>query len=267
MCPCLADLGRFGNFGNGGDWYDHARSIGLPTSRYPQVGWLASFHVSPPFGDVGLIIGINNDGTITRWGANWHLDEQFSTDFVPADLITGCFLPPCECTGPTGQVISRTGATGQPQQATLLAARCQTFIWDILGGKVCFDGFIATIAMFGGVALLVAGAIIVAVWTVRNTTAGREVAKSTRAVSDVAPRSPQRVRQAPTGRRSAEETAASRQRVQASRVRAAARRRPAPTPTRRRAASREEAMQALRENRQLTPEQARALGATEVPKE
>lgn len=261
MCPCLGNTSQYGNFGDGGNWYSHAQQIGLPTSPGPVAGWLASFDVYPPYGDVGLVLSVNNDGTLTRYGMNWHLDGAMTIDKVPTNLVIGSFEPPCACTGPDGRMVTQLLATSSGQ--------CHTFTWSLFGGTICFDGALAVVAMVGGLALLVTGLVLVAVWTARKTAGGRVAVQSANVTAQATQRAAQPVRRAPTGKRSPAESAASQQRVRTARVRAATRQRG--TPTRRtttaRVASREQAMQALRENRQLSPEEARAIGATEVPKE
>ncbi|MBO0836222.1 MAG: hypothetical protein J2P28_12070, partial [Actinobacteria bacterium] len=82
------------NLGNGGDWYGVAAGLGWPHQQGQAVpGWLASFNVDPPYGDVGLVEAVNGD-QLLRNGVNWHLNGQWSRDWVAVDLVRGSFLPP-----------------------------------------------------------------------------------------------------------------------------------------------------------------------------
>jgi len=195
--------------------------------------------------------------TITIYGANWRLDGAFSVDKAPRNAFIGCFQSPCACTGPSGQ----------PIEAELFASsagNCRTFSWSLFGGSVCFDGVIGVVALVGGVALAVAGLVIIAVQATQSS-GGRQAVRGARITGEAAQTITRPIRRAPRGPRTTEETAASRQRVATARARAATRRGQQPVKTTRtRTATREEAMQALQENRPLTPEQARAIGATEV---
>lgn len=160
MFPCLQNLGQYGNFGNGGDWYNHAQSIGLPTSTQPQQGWLASFRTggwpSGP-GDVGLIMSVNNDGTVTRFGTNWHMDGGWTTDRVQQSLIIGCFNPPCAGTG-------RPESAGVSASNFLASANCHTFSWNFpLGISLCFDSLVSMAAVGGGALIILAGLIVLIV--------------------------------------------------------------------------------------------------------
>lgn len=158
MCPCLQNLSTYGNFGNGGDWYAHAQSIGLPTSVSPQTGWLASFSTGGwpnGDGDVGMIVSVNTDGTLTRYGTNWHMDLKWSTDRVKQSLMIGCFKPPCDC----------AVANGMPVSAALFSSsgNCHTFKWDLaLGQSVCFDGIVGMLSVGGGLLLMATGLVILA---------------------------------------------------------------------------------------------------------
>lgn len=161
MCSCLQNLSQYGNFGNGGDWYAHAQSIGLETDTQPHVGWLASFAVSgwpDGPGDVGLIVAIDPAGkTITRYGTNWHLDGSWSVDVIPAHYVIGSFKPPCNCIGPSNTVYSGTGSGTQ-------AANCMTFDWhwSILNQNIdfCFDGLVGMAATGGGLILMAVGVLV-----------------------------------------------------------------------------------------------------------
>lgn len=160
MCSCLQNLSQYGNFGNGGDWYAHAQSIGLTTDTAPHVGWLASFNVSgwpDGPGDVGLIVAIDPIGkTVTRYGTNWHLDGSWSTDVIQDHLVIGSFQPPCNCLGANATLFSSKGG---PQ-----SANCMTFDWHwSLAGQsidLCFDGIVGMVATGGGILLMTAGAIV-----------------------------------------------------------------------------------------------------------
>lgn len=174
MFPCLQSLGQYGNFGNGGDWFDHAQSIGLPTSKTPQPGWLASFATegwpSGP-GDVGLIVSVNNDGTITRYGTNWHGDGKWSTDKVHASIVIGSFQAPC-----SGSNLPAAAANASTMaSASQSSADCQTFKWQFpLGISLCFDSLIG-MAAFGGGALLMAAGLLVIVMGATNQTPSLQV--------------------------------------------------------------------------------------------
>lgn len=159
MCPCLGNVSQYGNFGNGGDWFSHAQSIGLPTSQAPQVGWLASFSVDgwpDGPGDVGLIVSVNPDNTVTRYGTNWHLDGSWSYDKVSTNSIIGTFKAPCACTG--GNVTY--SQTGQAQGA----GNCATFSWQLNVGPLntqwCFDGVIGMLAVAGGLLIIAVGLVV-----------------------------------------------------------------------------------------------------------
>lgn len=162
MCPCLQNRGKYGNFGNGGDWFAHAKSIGLPISSTPVQGWLASFATTgwpDGPGDVGMIVSVNNDGTVTRYGTNWHLDQQWSTDPVKASLVIGCFKPPCDCSNPGTGTLFSTGTSNSTDQTN-----CRTFKWQwsLLGQNMtlCFDNLIGMFAVGGGLLLVAAGVFI-----------------------------------------------------------------------------------------------------------
>ena len=155
MFPCLQNLSVYGNFGNGGDWYHHASEIGLSTSVQPVAGWLASFSTNgwpSGTGDVGLIQSVNNDGTVTRYGVNWHMDGKWSTDRVSASIVIGSFQPPCNSSGV--QTLSTSGGSQ--------SGGCHTFSMSFpLGlGSICFDGVIGIAAVGGGMLMMIAGAIV-----------------------------------------------------------------------------------------------------------
>jgi surface antigen len=162
MFPCLQNLAQYGNFGNGGDWFNHAQSLGLETSTNPQQGWLASFRTGgwpSGTGDVGLIVSVNNDGTVTRYGTNWHMDGQWSTDRVSQSLVIGSFKPPCVGTGTVASGIASASnvlmSTNQP---------CRTFAWNFpLGVTLCFDTLLAMAAVGGGSLVILAGLIVIIV--------------------------------------------------------------------------------------------------------
>lgn len=211
--PCLQDTGRFGDFGDGGNWYAHALGLNLPTSTVPRQGWLASFDVDPPFGDVGAILSVSADGSsITRWGANWHLDGAMSVDVVPARLMTGCFLPPCPGTGPDGGVLASS-----TQQASTLTAHCNTFAWNIGSFNLCFDGVIGGLAVVAGIGLILAGSILLVAMTLRSST--RELVEPSPAA---VPTNPPETQPPSVVVETPEQASAAR--VQRSRVRAAQRR-------------------------------------------
>lgn len=158
MFPCLQNTGLYGNFGNGGDWFNHAQSIGLQTSATPVPGWLASFKTEgwpDGTGDVGLILSVNSDGTITRYGVNWHLDGQWSTDKVQQSLVIGSFKPPCTASSlpaAAAQLMSTSSSAG---------GNCQTFQWQLpLGVSLCFDSVIGMLSIGGGMLLMAAGIIV-----------------------------------------------------------------------------------------------------------
>lgn len=163
MCSCLQNLSKYGNFGNGGDWFAHAKSIGLETTPNAKVGWLASFSVSgwpDGPGDVGLIVAVNpTNNTVIRYGVNWHLDGTWSTDVVPANYVIGSFKPPCDCVGSGGQIYNKD--PNQPQGSS----GCVTWKWhfDLPAGQaidLCFDNVIGMVATAGGMLLIATGLIV-----------------------------------------------------------------------------------------------------------
>lgn len=154
MFPCLQNISQYGNFGNGGDWFAHAQQIGLPTSPSPVAGWLASFSTegwpSGP-GDVGLIQSVNNDGTVTRYGVNWHMDGKWSTDRIRQSLIIGAFQPPCSVSASSGiQTLSSTSSSGCRWQWT-------GQLFGPFNISVCFDGLVGLIAFAGGITIITIG--------------------------------------------------------------------------------------------------------------
>lgn len=161
MCSCLQNTSKYGDFGNGGDWYSHAVSLGFQTDTQPHIGWLCSFAVEgwpDGPGDVGLCVNVNSD-TITRYGVNWHLDGSWSLDNVSRSSIIGCFKAPCNCiaSGNTVYTSSPQGATG-----------CMTFGWNVLGQTLCFDGIVGLIATGGGLMLMSLGLVLLVIGTMSS---------------------------------------------------------------------------------------------------
>lgn len=167
MCQCLQNIAQYGNFGNGGDWFAHAQSIGLETSNTPNVGWLVSLSTlgwpDGP-GDVGLVIGVKPNGDIIRYGVNWHQDGKWSTDTVSAHMVIGSFKPPCACIGPAGaQLFSANSSSPQG------TAPCMTFRWQwsLLGQNIdlCFDPIVGMVSVVGGIAIMAVGAFVLMIAT------------------------------------------------------------------------------------------------------
>ena len=190
------------NLGNGGEWYGNAVALGWPNSPQPRVGWLASFNVAPPYGDVGLITAINGDGTVQRYGVNWHLDGQWSSDRVPIDYVIGSFLPYGAFVDPTGGPLASSlglATVGAPERQVASGARglaCR-FGWTVpritifpglhqslplgqsvnvpkweISPNVCLDGVVGVAAWAAGLAC-VAGAVLIAARRPVQRTAGR----------------------------------------------------------------------------------------------
>jgi surface antigen len=176
LCSCLQNTSQYGNFGNGGDWFDHAKSIGLEVSAVAQAGWLASFRVmgwpDGP-GDVGLILSVNPDNTVTRYGTNWHQDGQWSTDKVKSDLVIGSFKPPCSC------IVHGTPLSASSSDSGV----CHTFKWklgSIAGaniGEICFDGLVGLVTIAGGLILMASG-IALLIIAASNTSQRRQMTDS-----------------------------------------------------------------------------------------
>lgn len=166
MCQCLQNTAQYGNFGNGGDWYAHAQSIGLQTSKTAQIGWLVSLSTlgwpDGP-GDVGLVIGMSPNGDIIRYGVNWHRDGKWSTDTIPASMVIGSFKPPCVCMGPANQLFSANSSSPQG------TAPCMTFRWQwsILGQNIdlCFDPIVGMVSVVGGIAIMAVGVFVLMIAT------------------------------------------------------------------------------------------------------
>lgn len=159
------------NLGNGGQWYGNAAAFGWPHEPGAHVGWLASFNVDPPYGDVGLITAINGDGTLQRWGVNWHLDGQWSSDRVPVDVVIGSFLPPGTFVN-TATGVSEQVSPGQTVPASGARGLACQFGWETpnlslgpvsLGRQsICFDGLVGVLAWGAGAAMLLMAVVILA---------------------------------------------------------------------------------------------------------
>lgn len=127
--------------GNAAEWLGYAQQHGFPTSQQAQVGALAVWGpgIDPPlgFGHVGVVKGVQADGSFTVSEMNWRGLGKVDTRNVGdrADLL-GFILPP-------GSSPSSNGgdAGGALQQAA---------------GQLVSAG-----QVFGGGALLVAGVLLV----------------------------------------------------------------------------------------------------------
>lgn len=183
------------NLGNGGDWFRNAQGLGWPAQAGKAVpGWLASFNVDPPYGDVGYVVSVQGD-TLTRLGTNWHLNGEWSQDSgIPVDNVIGSFQPPGAFVPPPGytgpgpaQLLSAQGTPqamltaqqqGSAQQTSgARGGPCQ-FGWQFQGFSIplpwggqwsglgqqwiCFDGLVGVMAWGAGLLGVILGAVIIA---------------------------------------------------------------------------------------------------------
>lgn len=153
--------------GNAANWINSAKSQGYQVLSAPQAGTIVVYGAGggySQFGHVAVVTAVSgNNFTVLEMNyVGLGVWDERSSDMTD---VEGFIVPPGS---PTLDTL--TSYTIANQQVT---TPCVTFSWSIAGTTLCFDGAIGTLAVGGGLLLLLVGGLVCVAFAIGHTPAGK----------------------------------------------------------------------------------------------